>query len=988
MSRREYVASFMTSRCNSKYTPSPIFGKSVLSSSFGFASILDGYSRISLAPSTRTVMRRLLLSFATLGLLAACGGGDSTTPAVTPAITLTASASSGTIARGATSTTTLTITRSSSFTGDVALAAEGLPAGVTVAFAPTSIANGSTTSIATISVDQTAAIATSSFTIRASGTGVSSQTVAYSVTVPAPATPTITISAGGGAASAVQGSAATVPITVTRANGATAITLTSTGAPTGVTVAFAPATLTTETASTLTLTVASTTVVGTYPIVVSAAATGATTQNVTVQLTVTAAAAAGFSLTSAPAALSVTAGQGGTSVVTLARTGGFAGDVAMTATGAPAGMTVTFAPATLTGAAATSTATIATTAATVAGTYTLTIRGNSTGQTERTTSIAVTVGAAPGVTVALAPTTLSIAQNSSAQSVVTIARIGSLTGDVAMTATGMPTGLTVAFAPATVTGTSTTALVTVGSVVAVGTYPIVITGTGVGSVLGTATLSVTVTAAQGFTLAASAAAAVQGATGASTITITRIGGFTTNVDLTATGLPANVTAAFNPASASGTTSTLTFTAAAGATPGSYTVTVNGTAAGATTQSTTVALTITASGGGGGGNIAWKFCDATRVPLWFAFRNGTSGTWTRVTPSADNTFSFSLSGSSGGVALVQGVTNGGTQGTVYYYTTTELTGIAASECTTSPGGKSITGTYAGLTNSATAIQSGISFLGSASGTASGANVTFNNVPNKTTDLLAYRNVINLTAGTFSADRGVLRRNVNVPGISTVGTIDFDGAESFALATGTITFTNAGTDQTAVIASFTTTNGTAGSIVSVGGAGTVLGIPASKTQAGDLHLQIASASTADGLSSRVFAQYNKDIANRAFTLGAVLAAPTLSTTATSPYARVKVATAFTSDYGDAAGSTMAQGAAATARSWTFNQSRGYLGTGVSSFEFELLDFSGVSGFLNSWGFVTGTQVQVSTNIIGGLVGSLSGPTEGSSFKSASRTQTIVP
>lgn len=82
-------------------------------------------------------MRRLLLSLGTVFLLAACGGGT-TPPTGTPGITLTASATSGTIARGVSGTTTLTLVRVDGFAGAVSLAVEGAPSGVTVQFAPPS----------------------------------------------------------------------------------------------------------------------------------------------------------------------------------------------------------------------------------------------------------------------------------------------------------------------------------------------------------------------------------------------------------------------------------------------------------------------------------------------------------------------------------------------------------------------------------------------------------------------------------------------------------------------------------------------------------------------------------------------------------------------------------------------------------------------------------------------------------------------------------
>src|SRR5215475_5127288 len=90
-----------------------------------------------------------------------------------------------------------------------------------------------------------------------------------------------------------------------------------------------------------------------------------------------------------------------------------------------------------------------------------------------------------------------------------------------------------------------------------------------------------------------------GASGTSTIAITRSGGFTGAVTLSASGLPSGVTAAFNPASATGTSSVLTLTASGAVTLGAATVTVTGTGGGLT-RTTSIGLTVNDSGGGTGG----------------------------------------------------------------------------------------------------------------------------------------------------------------------------------------------------------------------------------------------------------------------------------------------------------------------------------------------------------------------------------------------------
>jgi hypothetical protein len=97
--------------------------------------------------------------------------------------------------------------------------------------------------------------------------------------------------------------------------------------------------------------------------------------------------------------------------------------------------------------------------------------------------------------------------------------------------------------------------------------------------------------ATGFTLASApgAISVAQGGSNTSTITVTPTGGFTGSVTLAASGLPAGITASFNPASTA-TTSVLTLTASGTAATGPSTVTITG-KSGSLTQTSTVGLMV-------------------------------------------------------------------------------------------------------------------------------------------------------------------------------------------------------------------------------------------------------------------------------------------------------------------------------------------------------------------------------------------------------------
>ena len=99
----------------------------------------------------------------------------------------------------------------------------------------------------------------------------------------------------------------------------------------------------------------------------------------------------------------------------------------------------------------------------------------------------------PGYSLSASPASLSVAAGASGTSTVTVTPTGGFTSAVALTASGLPTGVTASFSPASTTSTSTLTL-TAASTAAAGTYPITVTGTS-GSTTHTVTVSLTVTTA-------------------------------------------------------------------------------------------------------------------------------------------------------------------------------------------------------------------------------------------------------------------------------------------------------------------------------------------------------------------------------------------------------------------------------------------------------------------------------------------------------------
>ncbi len=188
-----------------------------------------------------------------------------------------------------------------------------------------------------------------------------------------------------------------------------------------------------------------------------------------------------FSLNLSPSAGTVTAGAKATSTVSTATTDGKSQQVTLSASGLPAGATAAFAPTTV-ASGDSSTLTITTTAATPAGTYPVTVTGTGTKQT-RTATYQLTVSGTPDpdqdFSLSLSPSSATVDAGAKATSTVSTATTGGKSQQVALSASGLPTGASAAFAPTTVaSGDSSTLTITTTAATPAGTYPVTVTGTG------------------------------------------------------------------------------------------------------------------------------------------------------------------------------------------------------------------------------------------------------------------------------------------------------------------------------------------------------------------------------------------------------------------------------------------------------------------------------------------------------------------------------
>lgn len=314
------------------------------------------------------------------------------TAAQTPAFSLAATPATLSIVAGQSGNTQIAVTRTGGFTGNVQLALEGAPTGVTGVFTP----NPATTTPSTLAltVATNTAAGTYTLTVRGTGTGVAAATTTVSLTVTAPApVPTLTLALTPTAVTVTQAQqSAALPIIITRDGGlAGNVQFTLEGAPAGVTGVFTPNPAT-GASSQLVVSVALATTPGVYNLVVRGTV-GTVSSTAALALTVTAANLGDFAMSVVPSAVTVVAGQSSNTTVNIARSGGFTGVVNLTVTGLPAGVTANFVPA----AAAGTQAQLSITAApgTAPSTFTAVVRGNATALAERTVNLSVTVQSAP-----------------------------------------------------------------------------------------------------------------------------------------------------------------------------------------------------------------------------------------------------------------------------------------------------------------------------------------------------------------------------------------------------------------------------------------------------------------------------------------------------------------------------------------------------------------------------------------------------------------
>ena len=193
-----------------------------------------------------------------------------------------------------------------------------------------------------------------------------------------------------------------------------------------------------------------------------------------------------------------------------------------------------------------------------------------------------------GFTMSATPASGAVLPTQTASTTIgTVTTIGS-GQTVALSASGLPTGASATFTPSSIaSGSSSTLDITTGANTPGGTYTITVLGTG--AVTNSSTTYTLTVSSFGVTLSPTSGAVTQGVGSvAPTVSITNTGN-AQSVSLSATGVPTGVTATFGSTSVnSGSSTTLTLSAADTVPVGNYTITVQ---AVGNTQTKTGAFTL-------------------------------------------------------------------------------------------------------------------------------------------------------------------------------------------------------------------------------------------------------------------------------------------------------------------------------------------------------------------------------------------------------------
>jgi hypothetical protein len=362
------------------------------------------------------------------------------------------------------------------------------------------------------------------------------------------------------------------------------VSLSVSGLPSGVTASFQPVTVPFGSGATLlSISTAASTTPGTYTLTLTGMA-GTVSHSTTITLVVNPA-SADFGGDITPGSQLVAGGQQANYAVQVVSFNGFTGDVTLSVSGMPPGSFVSFNPPVVTGGSGSSILTVVSPTTSQSGAYILTITGTS-GSLSHSGKRELDINSTADFTGSVTRIVSSVLPGQRASYTANVISENGFTGTVALSVSGLPAGATARFTPVNVMGGSgsSSLIVTTSSTTPPGAYTLTIAGVS-GSDGKSTTIPLLVNTSTGDfvgSIVPTTQSVTAGGAAQYTVTISPLSGFTGNVALSVSGVPAGATASFSPGnvvSGGSGSSILTISTSVATPPGTCSIIVTGTSGG-------------------------------------------------------------------------------------------------------------------------------------------------------------------------------------------------------------------------------------------------------------------------------------------------------------------------------------------------------------------------------------------------------------------------
>ncbi|HEY9229860.1 MAG TPA: hypothetical protein VIP11_24630 [Gemmatimonadaceae bacterium] len=274
---------------------------------------------------------------------------------------------------------------------------------------------------------------------------------------------------------------------------------------------------------------------------------------------------------------------------TVVRVGDGGGPASVMVEGVPPGVTVNVVT-TVEASGATASISIRASDTARVGNYSMTVRGKANDATDGTSLLVLSVIDPPDVAVTLSQPSITIARGGIARLGVTLVRTN-LSAPIALSVSGA-SGISAVFPGSPIAGNSVEATISADAGIAPGTYPVAVRASADG-VDRSATLTVNVIADPLQVIVGDGFTTPQLSTVSREIIVNRAASVAA-VSLSAEGLPAGVSAAFQPLTVGARTTSVSFTIAGTTTPGTYAVAIRASANGVPDATASLSVTVTAA----------------------------------------------------------------------------------------------------------------------------------------------------------------------------------------------------------------------------------------------------------------------------------------------------------------------------------------------------------------------------------------------------------